>query len=178
MSRGLDHRCCLDLTLRWLWCRRGATAPIGPPPWELPNAASVALKRQKGKKKKASSSYMKPSPLNIHYDQTNNRISFTYISLLYLSHFPCENVFLPLVNNEFFFYSHFLIPIIYLSYNSSTLICTWLLLTVKESTLGWLCALNTSQYERLPEVLFTKQMCSNEQAVKLSSVTWLCFTQT
>ena len=33
----------------WLWCRPEATAPVGPLVWEPPNAAGVALKRQKHK---------------------------------------------------------------------------------------------------------------------------------
>ena len=37
--------------LLWLWCRLVATAPTGPLAWELPKAASAALKRQQRKEK-------------------------------------------------------------------------------------------------------------------------------
>ena len=52
MSCGVGHRCSLDPTLLWLWCRLAATALIRPPAWELPNAAGVALKKRKKTKKK------------------------------------------------------------------------------------------------------------------------------
>ena len=41
------------LVLLWLWHRPAATAPIGPLAWELPYAASGALKGQKTKQNKA-----------------------------------------------------------------------------------------------------------------------------
>ena len=41
-----------DPALLWLRCRPAATGPIRPLTWELPNAAGVALKRYKTKKKK------------------------------------------------------------------------------------------------------------------------------
>ena len=44
---GIGHRCASDLVLLWLWCRLAAVAPIGSPAWELPYAASAALKRKK-----------------------------------------------------------------------------------------------------------------------------------
>ena len=40
-----------DPVLLWLWYRPAATALIGSLAWELPYAASVALKSQKKKKK-------------------------------------------------------------------------------------------------------------------------------
>ena len=40
-----------DLVLPWLWCRQAAAVPIWPLAWELPYAASAALKRQKTKNK-------------------------------------------------------------------------------------------------------------------------------
>ena len=40
----MSCRCGLDLTLLWLWCRLAAVALIGPLAWELPYAASAALK--------------------------------------------------------------------------------------------------------------------------------------
>ena len=45
MNCGVGCRCSSDLAL--LWCRRAATAPIGPLVWELPYAVGVALKRKK-----------------------------------------------------------------------------------------------------------------------------------
>ena len=42
----VGHRCGSDLVLLWLWCRPAATAPISPLAWELPYAASVAVKRK------------------------------------------------------------------------------------------------------------------------------------
>ena len=44
MSYGVGHRCSLDPLLLWLWHRVAAAAPIWPLAWELPYAASVALK--------------------------------------------------------------------------------------------------------------------------------------
>ena len=52
MSCGLGRRRGSDPSLLWLWCRPAATAPIGPLAWEPSYAVSVALKRQKDKKKK------------------------------------------------------------------------------------------------------------------------------
>ena len=53
MSCGVGCKGGLDPTLLWLWYRPvSAIAPIRPLAWELPYAAGVTLKRQKGKKKK------------------------------------------------------------------------------------------------------------------------------
>ena len=52
MSCGVGRKRDFDPTLLWLWCRPAATAPIGPLAWEPPYTAGVALKRQKGQKKK------------------------------------------------------------------------------------------------------------------------------
>ena len=52
VSCGIDCRHGLDLVVLRLWGRPVATALIGPQAWELPCAASVALKRKKEKKKK------------------------------------------------------------------------------------------------------------------------------
>ena len=49
MSSGIRHRCGLDLTLLWLWCRLATTAQIRPLAWEPPYATGAALKRQKQK---------------------------------------------------------------------------------------------------------------------------------
>ena len=51
MSCDVGHRHGLDPALLWLWHRPAAAAPIGPLAWEPPYAVSVALKRQKKKKK-------------------------------------------------------------------------------------------------------------------------------
>ena len=54
-SSGVGHRCGLDASLLWLWCRPAATAPIRSVAWEPPYAEGAALeknKRQKDKKKK------------------------------------------------------------------------------------------------------------------------------
>ena len=40
-----------DPALLWLWCRPAAVAPIRPLAWELPCAASLALRRKKRKRK-------------------------------------------------------------------------------------------------------------------------------
>ena len=53
MSRGVGRRYGSDPVLLWLWCRLAATALIQCLAWELPHAMSMALKRQKKKKKKA-----------------------------------------------------------------------------------------------------------------------------
>jgi len=50
VSCGGDCRRGSDPELLWLWCRPVATALIRPLAWELPYAASAALKRQKRKK--------------------------------------------------------------------------------------------------------------------------------
>ena len=47
MSCGVGHRCGLDSTLLWLWCRLAAVALIRPLAWEPPYAAGAALKRKK-----------------------------------------------------------------------------------------------------------------------------------
>jgi len=53
MSCGVGRRQGLDPVLLWLWCRPLATAPIRPLAWELPYAASEALKSKKKKKEAA-----------------------------------------------------------------------------------------------------------------------------
>ena len=53
-----------DLALLWLWRRLAAVAPTGPLAWEAPCAVSVALKRQKKKKKK---------DVTVHIDEENVR---------------------------------------------------------------------------------------------------------
>ena len=50
MSYAVGHRCGLDLSLLWVWCRLAATALIQPLAWERPYAANAALKRKKKKK--------------------------------------------------------------------------------------------------------------------------------
>ena len=50
MSCGLGCRQSLDPV--WLWRRPAATAVIQPLAWELPYAASMALKKKKKKRKK------------------------------------------------------------------------------------------------------------------------------
>ena len=47
----IDRRCSSALTLLWLRCRPAAVALIWPLAWELPYAASAALKSKKKKKK-------------------------------------------------------------------------------------------------------------------------------
>ena len=49
MSCGVGHRCGSDPVFLWLWCWPAAVAPIGPPVWEPPYAAGVALRRKKKK---------------------------------------------------------------------------------------------------------------------------------
>ena len=44
MSCGVGHRCGLDPTLLWLWCRPALIRSLA---WELPYASGVALKGQK-----------------------------------------------------------------------------------------------------------------------------------
>ena len=43
----MGQRFGLDLVLLSMWCRPAAAALIGPPDWEFPYAAGVALKRPK-----------------------------------------------------------------------------------------------------------------------------------
>ena len=58
MSCGVGHRHGSDLALLWLWHRPAAVAPIRPLAWEPPNAAGMALKRQKKKKKESIELWM------------------------------------------------------------------------------------------------------------------------
>ena len=58
MSCGVVHRCGLDLTLLWLWCRPAATALIRPLAWESPYAADVALKRQQQQQQQQQNIYI------------------------------------------------------------------------------------------------------------------------
>ena len=51
MRCGVGRRCSLDPELLWLWCTAAAVAPIRLLAQELPDAMSVALKRQKTKTK-------------------------------------------------------------------------------------------------------------------------------
>ena len=44
LSCGVGHRCSSDPALLCLWHRPAAAAPIQPLPWELPYAASAAIK--------------------------------------------------------------------------------------------------------------------------------------
>ena len=50
MSCSVCHRRGLDLALLWLWHRPAAAALIRPLAWEIPHAASEALKKQKKQK--------------------------------------------------------------------------------------------------------------------------------
>ena len=52
MSRGVGCRCGSDPVLLWLWHRPSAVALIQPLAWEIPYAASAALKKKKEKRKK------------------------------------------------------------------------------------------------------------------------------
>ena len=52
MSCGVGHRHGSDLAWLWLWLWPAAVTPGRPLDWELPYAASAALKSQKKKKKK------------------------------------------------------------------------------------------------------------------------------
>ena len=49
MNSGVGCRLSSDLALLWLWCRPAVVAQIRPLAWELPYAASVALKSQKNR---------------------------------------------------------------------------------------------------------------------------------
>ena len=51
VSCGIGCRRGLDPVLLWLWCQLAAIAAIRPLAWELPDAAGVALKKEKKKKK-------------------------------------------------------------------------------------------------------------------------------
>ena len=52
MSCGVGRRWGSDPVLLWLWRRPVTTALIGPPAWEPPYAAGVALKREEKKKER------------------------------------------------------------------------------------------------------------------------------
>ena len=52
VSHGVGCGHCLHMALLWLWCRLEATALIQALGWELPYAASEAVKSKKPKKKK------------------------------------------------------------------------------------------------------------------------------
>ena len=51
MNCGVGCRYGLDPMFLWLWCRPVAAAPVQPLAWEVPYAASAALKKKKRKKK-------------------------------------------------------------------------------------------------------------------------------
>ena len=53
MSCGVGLRHGSDPRLLWLWCRPPTVAPICPLAWELPYAASVAVKRKRKKDRKS-----------------------------------------------------------------------------------------------------------------------------
>ena len=46
VSYSVGRRCGLDPALLWLWCGPAAAAPVWPLGWELPYAASAAMKRK------------------------------------------------------------------------------------------------------------------------------------
>ena len=54
MSCAVGHRRGSDCALLWLWCRPASKTLIPPLAWEPSHAVSVALKRQKKKKKKVN----------------------------------------------------------------------------------------------------------------------------
>ena len=62
MSCGVGRGHGLDPVLLWLWSRPASTAPIGPLAWDPPYAASVALKKQKERKKKHKAKQNKMLP--------------------------------------------------------------------------------------------------------------------
>ena len=51
-SSGVGHRCGLDASLLWLWCRPAAVTLIHPLAWEPPYAEGAALRKTKKDKKK------------------------------------------------------------------------------------------------------------------------------
>ena len=66
MSCGVGHRCGLDLTLLWPWCKLAATAPIRPIAWELLYAEGAGLKRKKKKlKEKKKFTVLAPTSWNL-----------------------------------------------------------------------------------------------------------------
>ena len=52
VSCGVGFRLGSDLMLLWLWCRRAATAPVGPLAWEHPHAVGSGPRKGKNTKKK------------------------------------------------------------------------------------------------------------------------------
>ena len=64
MSSGVGHRHGSDLALLWLWCRPEAADPIGSLVWEPPDAAHVALKRPKKKKREIVNEYYEQLYIN------------------------------------------------------------------------------------------------------------------
>ena len=54
---GMGHRHSPDPALLWLWHRPEATATIGPLAWKPPNAAGIALKKDKKSKRKRNITY-------------------------------------------------------------------------------------------------------------------------
>ena len=47
MNCGVGHRCGLDPSLLWLWCRLAAVAPIGSLAWEITYVTGGVLKKKK-----------------------------------------------------------------------------------------------------------------------------------
>ena len=60
VSCGVGHRCGLDPTLLWLWCRPASVTLIRPLAWELPYAVCSALKQKKKKSYRKLCSFIKP----------------------------------------------------------------------------------------------------------------------
>ena len=59
----VGHRHGSDPSLLLLWCRPAAVAPIWPLAWELPYAASMAVKRKKKKKGKKENKNVHCAPV-------------------------------------------------------------------------------------------------------------------
>ena len=82
MSCGIDRRYTSDVVLLWLWCRPASIALIRPLAWELPYAASEAIKE-----KKTTTQASTQSVQIWWYPEV-----ITRESLSFSTHFPLKNV--------------------------------------------------------------------------------------
>ena len=86
MSCDVGHRCSLDPTLLWLWCRPAATALIRPLTWECPYGMDAALR---GGKKKPHTHTKRTNGLNKKHNihtLEGNKLVICHILQIFCTH--------------------------------------------------------------------------------------------
>ena len=86
VSCGVGHRCGLDPTLLWLWCRLVTTALIRPLAWVPQYATGVALEKAKSKKEKKEKKKMKRKKkrMNLIDKGVSQQLSLSLSHYLYI----------------------------------------------------------------------------------------------